>query len=201
MKRFITSCLFLAISLIVNNASATTITFDDLNAPAWFISTQPLTTQYASLGVIFSGPTNGYGGAVLSQEGNFGIDAHSGDSFLAFNRDLGYPVDPEILTFTSLVNSVSIYASGGENFDNFMMLAYDSSYNLLGTDTVATLGWDLLSVSATGVKYVELIQQGDHAFIYDDLSFSGTSVPEPSSFLLFAAGLIGAGLLHRKMKA
>uniref|UniRef100_C6E906 Ice-binding protein C-terminal domain-containing protein n=1 Tax=Geobacter sp. (strain M21) TaxID=443144 RepID=C6E906_GEOSM len=200
MKRFIITCLFVAISLITNNASATTISFDDLSAPATFSGTYPLTDQYASLGVIFSGPVNGYGGAVLSQAGNFGVTPHSGSNFLAFNRE-GYAVDPETLTFTSLVNSVSIYAAGGQAYDNFIMRAFDSSRNLLATDTVFTWGWDLLSVSATGIKYVDLIQQGDNAFVYDDLSFSAAAVPEPSTFLLFGIGLLGAGLLRRKAKA
>lgn len=200
MKRFIITCLFVAISLITKNASATTISFDDLDAPATFSGTHPLTDQYASLGVIFSGPVNGYGGAVLAQAGNFGVTPHSGSNFLAFNRE-GYAVDPEILTFTSLVNSVSIFAAGGWNNDTFTMSAYDSSYNLLDTDMLTTLSWDLLSVSATGIKYVELIQRGDNSFVYDDLSFSAAAVPEPSTFLLFGVGLLGAGLLRRKVKA
>lgn len=198
MKRFIITCLFVAISLITNNASATTISFDDLSAPAMFSGTDPLTDEYASLGVIFSGPVNGYGGAVLALAGNFGVNPHSGSNFLAFNRE-GYAVDPETLTFTSLVNSVSIFAAGGRAEDTFIMRAFDSSRNLLATDTVLTQGWDLLSVfSATGIKYVDLIQQGDNAFVYDDLSFSAAAVPEPSTFLLFGLGLLGAGLLRRK---
>lgn len=201
MKRFIITCLFVAISLITNNASATTITFDDLIAPAMFSGTVPLTDQYASSGVIFSGPTNGAGGAVLALAGNFGVTPHSGSNFLAFNRE-GYAVDPETLTFTSLVNSVSIYAAGGQVEDTFIMRAFDSSRNLLATDTVFTQGWDLLSVfSTTGIKYVDLIQRGDNAFVYDDLSFAAAAVPEPSTFLLFGLGLLGAGLMRRRAKA
>jgi hypothetical protein len=175
----------------VSQAATTVINFDDVSAPNNFSETTSLTNEYASQGVIFSG-----GGAILNQNGNFGLNAYSGQNFLAFNF-FSYATDPENITFSALVSNVSIYAGTGSGFSStFTINAYDVNHSLLDTYTLTTQAWSLLSVSAAGIKSIELSQSGNYTFVYDNLSF--TSVPVPPTLLLFAPGLLGLVGLKRK---
>ena len=149
----------------------------------------PLTEFYAPMGVHFSGPSGGSGGAILSDGANFGISAHSGRNFLAFNRNAAYsggiwylPVfagggtasDPETITFDDPQSSVSIWAAGGFAAHKFQMQAFGVSDNLLATDTLTTKGWSELTVSGSGIESVTLTEIG-HAWdswVYDDLSYT-----------------------------
>jgi hypothetical protein len=56
-------------------------------APILFADTGPLTTRYSSLGVTFSGPAPGQGGAILFFS-SFGQGTHSGEDIFAFNQTL-----------------------------------------------------------------------------------------------------------------
>jgi len=192
----------LVVGLVAPVQAATTINFDDVVAPDVFSKTTALTEAYAGLGVHFAGPGDSNGGAILDQDGNFGVLALSGRNFLAFNRnsrmeDGGVPTDPETILFDSLMSEVSIYAAGGSDVDTFVMEAFDASDTLVDSDTIATQTWGLMTVSSdVGIARVLLTQTGDYAFVYDNLSFtllSGTpAVPVPGAILL---GTLGAGLV------
>jgi len=182
-------------------AQAAFIDFDDAPAPSLFGDAVALTEAYAGLGVHFVGPAALDGGAILDQNGNFGVTAHSGRNFLAFNRgalmlDGGKPRDPETILFDEPMSFISIYAAGGFEQDEFTMEAYNAANVLVDTDTVATQDWARLSVSsAAGIHRVVLTQTSDNAaFTYDDLSFRPASVvvPAPGALLL---GTLGTGLL------
>ena len=86
-------------------APATVIDFDDLTAPCSFRDTTALRERYAASGVHFTGPEQNDGGAILNMCGTFGVNARSGENFLAFNRyssgmlDGGMPADPETIEF------------------------------------------------------------------------------------------------------
>jgi hypothetical protein len=107
-----------------------------------------LTDLYAASGAIFSGPGGNNGGAILDQAGRFGVNARSGESFLAFNRvgaamlDGSLPIDPEAITFATLVTDVSIWASGGAETASFLMEAFDAADALVGTSTVTAVHRD-----------------------------------------------------------
>ena len=207
MKRFLSTCMVF-FSLLVLPAGAVAdimITFDERgSAPVKFISAVPLTTEYS--GVTFSGPRSLDGGAILDQGSNFGsLSAYSGLNFLAFNRqatmnNTGIPTDPETIVFTDLWKTVSIYAAGGNSMDTFLMQAFDSNDNLVGTASVTAQGWSLLTVSsaADNIRKVVLTQSaGDGTFVFDDLSATDSSAPvaEPASLILLLAGIAGlAGL-------
>ena len=180
----------------------TAIDFDDVAAPCVFADTTALREQYSSLGVHFTGPGVNDGGAILNMCGNFGLDARSGENFLAFNRDSemedgGIPKEPETIEFDQLMRYVSIYAAGGRNVDSFTMDAYDALDNLIDTDAVATQGWAELSVSSqAGISRIVLSQTGNNAFVYDDLSFE--VIPEPATLLTLAFG--GLALLRKRAR-
>lgn len=196
----------LAACIVAPTQAATTIGFDDAVAPSTFANTVALTEAYAGLGVHFAGPAEKDGGAILDQDSSFGLGALSGRNFLAFNRQSGFsgggvPQDPETILFDSLMATVSVYAAGGRTTDTFTMMAYDAADVLVDTDTITTLEWGLLSVSSPGgIRRVVLTQSGDHAFIYDDLSFTGLTpaIPAPGAILLGTLGTSLVGWLRRR---
>jgi hypothetical protein len=179
---------------------ASTINFDDVYAPYTFDLTSALTDAYASQGVHFSG-----GGAILQYD-SFVDSAYSGTNLLAFNTTT-YATGPETITFDNLANNVSIYANCGDSTsDNpvmFSMTAYDANNSILRTAdvTLTTPDWSLLSVNASGIKKIELVETGSDAFVYDDLSFDNnpSSVPIPATLWILGSGLIGLLGIRRHM--
>lgn len=206
------------------------ITFDEPfvagvpnSAPTTFAFASPLTQLYAPMGVHFAGPDAFSGGVILNDGSafgfaDFGVTAHSGSNFLAFNRNATYgppfPIfsfpggsasDPETISFDAPQSQVSIWAAGGWLPHNFQMQAFDAGGNLLATDTLITQGWSQLTVSGSGIASVVLTETGGpwDAWVYDDLSFTAdagggvTGVVDPSGDPKGApepAGLVLLGL-------
>jgi len=188
-----------------NTKATIVINFDtdafgnSINAPSLFFDTVRLSELYAPLGVHFSGPDSNDGGAILDQAGAFGVDAHSGRNFLAFNRlsvmgDFGIPRDPETITFDTLASNISIFAAGGTTAKTFLMQGFDANGSLVAFDTLTTLDWAELQIaSPLGIRSVRLLVTNPieeaFGFVFDDLSVD--FVPEPStiSFLICAAAV------------
>lgn len=187
-----------------------------LTAPSSFGNAAPLTTAYSSLGVTFSGPAPEQGGAILN-DASFNPKARSGSNFLAFNRnsDAGYAQDPETLSFSSNVSSVSIYAAGAGGAPGvsnaFTIQAFDVSNNAIASSSSTNVAgsYTLLNVVGTGIRSVRLTSTaGSDAFVYDDLTFvqsnAAGAAPEPSTLPLLGMGIIsGIGTLGmaRRRKA
>lgn len=191
------SVLLLSIS-ISTTAVAVTIDFEGTGAPGLFVDTTPLTNLYAPLGVSFSG-VDGAGGSILNQSGNFGINAHSGTDFLAFNTSATTGTI-ELLTFSSPIDSFEVYAAGGTSSATFLLEAFDSGNILLASDTITTTTWGLLSVASTGISTVKLTQTGaSTSWVYDDITFN--AVPIPPALWLFGPGLLGLVGIARRKKA
>jgi hypothetical protein len=175
-----------------------------LIAPTGFAQQQPLRNEYASLGVTFSGPSSLDGGAILDQGGNFGVPARSTPNFLAFNRGAslangGIPRDPETLTFSTPLSSISIWASGGSESTSFRMEAFSSGGTSVGSSTVnsPSAGYAQLSIinPTQPISRVVLTEiGGDFAFVYDDLNFE--VIPEPAG--VGALMVTIAAMLRRK---
>jgi Ca2+-binding RTX toxin-like protein len=169
-----------------------TINFDTdangnaLNSPPIFQDTTALTNLYSSLGINFSGSGSIInGGAILDEDGNFGVPALSGSGFLAFNRDAilsdgGIPTDPEIITFNTPISNFSIFASGGENATTFQLQAFDSRGILIGSTEINTgiRAYEELAFSSelNNISQITLTEiGGDDTFVFDNLSFSSVS--------------------------
>jgi hypothetical protein len=186
-------------------ANAITVDFDDVSASSTFGNSNPL-RDYA--GLAFSGPGELDGGAILHQDSNFGVDAHSGTNFLAFNFNSsllngGIPYGPERVTFGVVQTYVSIWVAGGAGEEDpvFFLKAYDAADNLVDFDTTTAKDWSQMAVAGENISYVEfyLLESGetDKAWVADDL-FYLNPVPEPGTMAALALG--GLALLRRRRK-
>ncbi len=159
------------------SGSVTVIDFDDVTAPCLFSNTVRLTTEYADLNAVFTGPGGNDGGAVLNECGGFGVSGHSSPNLLAFNRgvvlsDGGVPQEPETITFARPVSQVE--ALVGSNSDAGVLLtmrAYDAG-NVLVDSASVTLAPTLapIGVSAAEISKVVISTPAD-VFVVDDLAF------------------------------
>jgi hypothetical protein len=169
-------------------AQAVVIDFDGTGAPTTFGATQAVSNEYASLGVLFSGPAPGDGGAILNQGSGFGIPARSGTDFLCFNEIASYsngssPGGPETITFTTgTAKQVSVYVSGGGQATSFQMTGFRQGTpiaNVSNSSQIAT--WAELAISDSVGFDTVVIEEigGDFAWVLDDVSFT-LGVPNDS---------------------
>ena len=174
-------------------------------APGLFDQTTPLTELYAPLGVHFMGPAPGEGGAILNAAaGGWRVPALSGDNILGFNN-VTYGLQPETITFDTLMTSVSVFAADADNYvsSTFTLQAFSAGAQLLGSDSVnvagPSSGYAELSVSSlSGISQVVLSESGGDAFELDNLSAS--PVPEPSTLILVGLGGLGSLVAFRRRK-
>jgi hypothetical protein len=178
----------------------------ETGAPCYFAQTTALTNAYAGQGVTFSGPGAKSGGAILDQCGGFGINAHSGTDYLAFNTLATYTAGgtaagPETITFTSPVTNVSIFVGGADTLPTYTLNAYNGSNVLLTTSSASpTLGqWVSLSSSAANIASLKLTFTSGVGVV-DDLSFTTATAgtPEPTSVVLVGSALLGLFALRRR---
>ena len=216
IRRFILPALAAGLVTSAGAASAgvVAINFDvnavgnPINAPATFDAGNPLTNLYAPLGVTFSGPAEG-GGDILN-DSTFTTKARSGSNFLAFSGGS----TAETITFSSLMGSVSIFASSLSHAMTFTMQAFGAGGAQLGTATyVASVGSptfggysELALSSGAGIKSVRLSVSNNPsvgAYVFDDLSATtlGAAVPEPAAWglMILGFGLAGVALRHARV--
>ena len=90
--------------------------------------------------------------------------------------------------WTSLVNTATAGAVDGNGVGKVAGVGGTVSTNWAAGDTL----W---------VRWIELNDTGnDHGLAIDNLSFSVTAVPEPSSYALFAAGIAALGFVARRRR-
>jgi hypothetical protein len=175
-------------------AASRQINFDEVTAPCVF-SSQPekLTTLYANIGVIFSGPAADHGGEILNQCGGFGVSGQSAPNFLAFSTELtSENVDgPETLQFSPAADSVAIKA-GSNSAGTVTMTAFD------GTAAVAessrTLSSTLVPVSVAGSHITSVrVAFTSSSFVIDDVVWSSPPVAAGDSYSVAQGTTLAAG--------
>jgi len=186
-----------------------TINFDDVPVTGNFKTEGPLRDQYANQGVHFLGLGINDGGARLNAAlSQFGINAYGNSiNFLAFNRQAEYTGGgtarwPELIVFDDLWKTVSIHVSSTSGLDHFILRAYDSSGKLVDEESVNSTGWVPITVEwAQGIRQVELnrIENGSATFAADSLELTTRVVPEPGTLILLGLGVIGLGILRRRI--
>ena len=195
-KSIFASLTISALLAVSAQAGTTVIDFDhtasgaSLSAGGSFAAATSLTTQYASLGVTFSGPgiPGANGGAILNAAaGNFYVPPRSGGNYLAFNSRTNIN-GPEVITFAQAASNVTIYASAPSQA-TFTMTGYNSAGVLIATSTGSVNPYNIgdnyffpyapLSVNASalgGISKVVLTATFPNPFFviynYDDLSFT-----------------------------
>ncbi len=200
-------CLSIEGSPITQSAfsnSATLINFDNLTGGNFNLCGTSVTNQYASLGATFINP---------SYPGEDTADTNLTSSFpdasppnALFVEQGGLLSDPPAAPFQILF-SVPVTSVGfdfGSSVDAFLELdAYGAGHQLLETQyfvgTAAPIGLEGFAGLEESSPIVEL-DVSYHPFSdpcrtfnfsIDNLEFEGSSVPEPSTFALIVAGILG----------
>ena len=169
----------------------------ELPAPGFFSAGSSLSSLYAPMGVVFSGPQPGTGGMIVNSDaGGFTVPTRSGPNYLAFSGDK-FAHGPETITFTGGASSVTIYAiSPGTS--SFTMTAYNSANLPLTATTVLApeniansyvFNYVPLTVTTSAllpIDHVVLTQQSINPldnviYEYDDLSFTPVALSTPNA--------------------
>lgn len=178
-SRSILLSTFLFIYLFITvPAQATLITFEGL--------TDNLSLSNEIPGLTFNGATVQTAGISLNE---FDFPPKSGDNVtIAFTNLLE-------ITFADMMDTVSGYFTYA---DSLTFSIYDTNGGLLASSQsagVSNLGSnELITLSSQGIALLRINSNSN--FTLDDLSYSNASVPvpEPSTILLFAIGIIGLGV-------
>ena len=143
----------------------------------------------------------------MDQLSGFGVNAHSGTDFLAFNTDSmlsdgGVPRGPETILFGAPVSNVGLWVGGEPSGSTYTLEAFDASNNSLGSAIVMPSSgqWSQLSIDTTNISRLVLSFDRSYAVV-DDLTWNGneSGVPEPSTLALFGAGIaVLAGTVRRR---
>ena len=195
------------LALVVSTSSlaqATTIDFDTLPDGSMLAEHSVLTNQYATWGVTFSGVENGQ--AVPTYVDTYWGTSPAGGNYwsngLPDNQDNWGPErrDSLIISFSTLASGIGFDFFNSQGGSAVTANFYGAGSNLLGTEQITTMNWETVSFPYEDVSYLELLQPYDTWFFnMDNLNYtSAAAVPEPSTFILFGAGLAGAALLRRR---
>jgi hypothetical protein len=158
------------------------INFEITGEPCAFSGVNPLRELYKGLGVHFSGPSALDGAAILHECSGFGVDARSGEAFLALNNGAtmlngGVPRGPITIRFDDKQRSVGIWVStGGPGTETFKLVGKRGGA-VISTDTLTTSTntFEALRVSSrNGLTSVIIrpVTLTDGQWVVDDLSIA-----------------------------
>ncbi|MCP5208034.1 MAG: hypothetical protein H7A01_12570 [Hahellaceae bacterium] len=185
----------LALNIFSTQAQATTIDFEEFGLQPYLFADAPaLNIQYLyTHDVRFSrhqspGKLHNFW-EILNEDGNFGIDARSGEHFLAFSKSIGtQAID---IVFTNVTDQFSAFVGAGSNA-SWTFEAYFNS-GLVHSEVVTSAGGTYSELSLSGLLFdkVSVISSAASG-VMDDLFFktAASSVPVSSTLLLMLAGLL-----------
>jgi hypothetical protein len=193
------------------SSNATIINFDNLAGGNCNLCGPSVTDQYSSEGVLFNNPS--YPGEDTADTNLTASFPNASPPHLLFVEQGGLLSDPPAQSFQILF-SVPVTKVGfdfGSSSDSYIELnAYGAGHQLLETlDFVGTsapiglAGFAGLQESSPIVELdVSYHPFSDPArtfnFSIDNLEFQGSSVPEPSTFVLIGAGILGVAIRRRR---
>ena len=165
-------------------AGAVVINFDDVDAPCSFDSMAgPLSDEYQTVGVTFSGPSATDGPARAHECGNWSVTGHSSPNFMVTNPGGNYSgggtaLGPITMTFSPDVFSVQINAAKGD----ITMRCYNGD-SLVGEDAIANqTTLQTLAVSGAGIDRC-VLSSVTGLGLFDDLAFGGAPSTGPTAAL------------------
>jgi len=203
LKRLITICA-VAVLLVAANPADAAITIDFGLANGAPDTDVQLTNQLQTVyGVTFSSISpNG----VIWHGTRPTISAFSYCISVGWDEDGWVRCDPVRVDFDTPMTMASIRAyDGGGDDDRLVLNAYDSSNNLVDSDSVGTYGYDFAfpgetaSVSASEIAYITFQATETYSgLFFDDLTFERQVIPAPGAILLGGIGIGLVGWLRRR---
>lgn len=197
MRSFKLACLAGIVLFCSTALQGAVVDFDNLPGGGTLPADTILSTQYASIGVIFSATENGSpaNSAVINSAAPF-----SGN-YWANTTDGNFEPrwDALIMDFSTPVSGVS-WLTQSHGASSITFNAYDAGNNLLET-LIITGEWVPSGFATSGISRIEALQPDDGwGWGMDNLEFSAGQVPEPATYGMFALGLAAASLLGRKRR-
>ena len=200
--------VFAALALASAPALASTITYSELGLSPG----NSLTTQLASLGVLFSitDGTDVIGSGSGPAGSNITVQYLGVGSSVSQTAHLNIEfVDPANSAVDGWVDGSTIFFDLWDtNVDpspRVTVNAYDLSNVLLGTYNLTSLYENNGGGFTGNVHRLEFVDNGGDGHVLDNLDYGAINtpqgVPEPGTFFLMGAGLVGLGLAMRRRRA
>lgn len=159
-------------NVVIRTCGRSTINFEELGQqPCLFNQTQPLSTEYSGRGVVFQGPQQGEGGAILDQCSNFGVNARSGTHFLAFNSAT-YAKTPETIHFRDGCKDVEVFASPGSQSGNVTITAFNRINQIVDVQSAQLVSGQYIRLFVSGNIDRVVIDTTSPWLLLDDLTWT-----------------------------
>lgn len=194
-KLAITITILLAMTSV--SSALTVLDFENIPQNHWYYE------GGENLGGYYDGIVFGPDATILEDTYGFeghSVPTHSGDAVLFSSYAIGIQTD-----WSSFANHVEFYYT---SFGNIYVFAYDENWNLLdssqGGYNSNMTGYLEVSSNEYNIAHVRIGRENNLPFIIDDLGFEffpdSQPVPEPSTVLLLATGLLGMAGYSRLRK-